>query len=143
MRDRLVEKKGFDLHFNVSNQEVFDRIAADPRFREGDRFSLDVYKNLLRQAGISEPAFEDSIRRQILAERVVDPIARGGIVPRVTAAEFVSLVEQQREVEYANIDIDGVRQGQSASTRRRRRRSTRPTRPPSRRPRKRSSSTSC
>ena len=106
LRDRLVEKKGNDLHFRVSNQEVFDRIAADPRFREGDRFSLTVYKNLLQQAGINEPAFEDSIRHQILAERIVDPIARGGVVPKVSAVEFVNLVEQQREVEYANIDVE-------------------------------------
>ncbi len=106
LRDRLVEKKGADLHFRVSNQEVFDRIAADTRFREGDRFSLDVYKNLLRQAGINEPAFEESIRRQILAERIVDPIARGGVVPRASAVAFVSLVEQQREVEYAHIEVE-------------------------------------
>ena len=106
LRERLVEKKGNDLHFRVSNTEVFDRIAADPRFREGDRFALDVYKNLLRQAGIAEPAFEESIRRQILAERIVDPISRGGVVPRASGAAFVNLVEQQREVEVANIDVE-------------------------------------
>ena len=106
LRERLVEKKGNDLHFRVSNTEVFDRIAADPRFREGDRFALDVYKNLLRQAGIAEPAFEESIRRQILAERIVDPISRGGVVPRASGVAFVNLVEQQREVEVANIDVE-------------------------------------
>jgi peptidyl-prolyl cis-trans isomerase D len=106
LRERLVEKKGTDLHFRVSNADVFERIAADPRFRDGDRFSLDVYKNLLRQAGIAEPAFEDSIRRQILAERVVDPISRGGVVPKASAVAFMNLVEQQREVESANIDVE-------------------------------------
>ncbi len=57
-------------------------------------------------AGITEPAYEDSIRRQILAERIVDPIARGGVVPKASAAAFVSLVEQQREVEFATIDVE-------------------------------------
>ena len=87
-----------------SNGEVFDRIAADPRFRRnGVRFSLDVYKNLLRQAGINEPAFEESIRRQILAERVVTKsrISRGGVVPKASAVRSSILVEQQREVEGA------------------------------------------
>ena len=106
VRERLVEKKGADLHFQVSNAEVFDRIAADPRFRQGDRFSLDVYKNLLRQAGIPEPAFEESIRRQILSERIVDPISRGGVVPRASGVAFVNLVEQQREVEVANFEVE-------------------------------------
>ena len=106
LRDRLVEKKGTDLHFRVSNSEVFERIAADPRFRDGDKFSLDVYKNLLSQAGVAEPAFEESIRRQILAERIIDPIARGGVVPKAAVVSFVSLVEQQREVESANVDVE-------------------------------------
>jgi len=106
VRERLIEKKGTDLHFQVSNAEVFDRIATDPRFRQGDRFSLDVYKNLLRQAGIPEPAFEESIRRQILSERIVDPISRGGVVPRAAGVAFVNLVEQQREVEVANFAVE-------------------------------------
>ncbi len=104
VRERLVEKKSVDLHFRVSNNEVFDKIAADPRFRAGDRFSLDVYKNLLRQAGIAEPQFEEGMRRQILAERIIDPIARGGIVPKASGVAFVNLVEQQREVEAAIVE---------------------------------------
>ena len=107
LRERLVEKRAADLHFRVNNSEVFDRIAADPRFQEGGKFSLDLYKGLLRQAGIDEPAFEASIRRQIQAERIVDPIARGSVVPRASAVAYVNLVEQQREAEYANIDVDG------------------------------------
>ena len=106
VRDRLIAKKGADLHFRVSNTEVFDRIAADPRFQEGGRFSLDLYKGLLRQAGINEPAFEESIRRQIQTERIVDPISRGSVVPQASAVAYVNLAEQRREAEYANIDVD-------------------------------------
>jgi peptidyl-prolyl cis-trans isomerase D len=106
LRERLVEKKSTDLHFRVSNDEVFERISADPRFREGGRFSLDVYKNLLSQAGIAAPAFEENMRRQILSERIVDPISRGGVVPKASVVAFVGLVEQQREVESANIDVE-------------------------------------
>ena len=106
LRERLIEKKGADLHFQVTNEQVFDRIAADSRFREGDRFSLEVYKRLLAQAGIPEQAFEDSIRRQLLTEKLVDPISRGGIVPAASAAGFVSLVEQKRDVEVASIDAE-------------------------------------
>jgi peptidyl-prolyl cis-trans isomerase D len=106
LRERLVEKRAADLHFRVSNTEVFDRIATDPQFRQGDRFSLDAYKSLLRQAGIAEPAFEEDVRRQLLSERIVDPIARGGIVPKASGVAFVNLVEQQREVEVAKIDAE-------------------------------------
>jgi len=104
IRERLVEKKGSDLHFRVSNAQVFDRIAADPRFREGDKFSLDHYKQLLAGAGIPEASYEESIRKQMLSEKLVDPIARGGIVARAASEGFVTLVEQQREVAVATID---------------------------------------
>jgi peptidyl-prolyl cis-trans isomerase D len=106
LRERLVEKKGADLHFRISNEQLFDRIASDPRFRQGDRFSLDTYKLLLAQNGIPEAAFEDGIRRQLLAEKIIDPIVRGGVAAKASAVAFVNLVEQQREVEVATTDAD-------------------------------------
>lgn len=106
LRERLVEKRGADLHFRVTNDQVFDRIANDARFQQGDKFSLEVYKSRLAQAGIAEPTYEESIRRQLLGEKLVDPIARGGIVPVASAAGFVSLIEQKREVEVAYVDAE-------------------------------------
>jgi peptidyl-prolyl cis-trans isomerase D len=106
IRDRLLEKKGADLHFTVSNEQVFARIASDPRFQENGKFSIDRFKALLSQASIPEPAYEDGIRRQLLSEKLVDPIAAGGIVANASAADFITLIEQQREVAVANIDVE-------------------------------------
>src|SRR5262249_12662577 len=85
---------------------VFERIASDDRFKDAGQFSLPVYKRLLAQANISEPAFEESIRRQLLMEKIVDPISRGGIVPQSSGEAFVSLIEQQRDAEVASIDVE-------------------------------------
>jgi peptidyl-prolyl cis-trans isomerase D len=106
LRERLIEKTGGDLHFRITNEQLFDRIASDPRFREGGRFSLDTYKLLLAQNNIPEALFEDSMRRQLLAEKVADPIVRGGIVAKASAVALVNLSEQQREVEIATVDVD-------------------------------------
>jgi peptidyl-prolyl cis-trans isomerase D len=103
IRERLLEKKGGDLHFRVSNAQVFERITADPRFRDGDKFSLERYKQLLAQAGIAEAGYEEGIRKQLLSERLVDPIARGGIVAKASGESFVTLLEQQREVAAAYV----------------------------------------
>ena len=104
IRDRLIEKKGADLHFAVSNEQVFERIAADPRFQDDGRFSLDRFKLLLAQAGIPEAAYENSIRQQLLSEKLVEPIAAGGIVAKAAGEGFVTLLEQQREVAVATVD---------------------------------------
>ncbi len=106
IRERLLEKKGNDLHFGVSNSQIFDRITSDARFRDGDRFSLERYKQLLAQAGIPEAGYEEGIRKQLLAEKLVDPIARGSIVARASGEGFVNLLEQQREVSAARIDAE-------------------------------------
>ncbi len=104
IRERLLEKKASDLHFRVSNAQVFERIAADPRFREGDKFSLDHYKLLLAGAGIPEARYEEGIRKQVLSEAMIDPIARGGIVARTESEGFLTLLEQQRDVAVATIE---------------------------------------
>ena len=104
IRDRLIEKKGADLHFAVSNEQVFERIAADPRFQDDGKFSLDRFKLLLAQAGIPEAAYENSIRQQLLSEKLVEPIAAGGIVAKAAGEGFVTLLEQQREVAVATVD---------------------------------------
>ena len=106
VRERLLEKKARDLHFGVSNDQVFERIAADPRFQDGGKFSFDRYKILLAQAGIAEASYEDSIRRQMIAEKLIDPIASGSIVAKASAEGFVTLLEQQREVAIANIEAE-------------------------------------
>ncbi len=106
IRERLLERKGSDLHFGISNTQVFDRITTDPRFRDGDKFSLERYKQLLAQAGIPEPAYEEGIRKQLLSEKLVDPIARGNIIAKAAGEGFVTLLEQQREVSTARFDAE-------------------------------------
>jgi peptidyl-prolyl cis-trans isomerase D len=104
IRDRMIEKKGHDLHFAVSNEQIFEKIASDPRFQEDGKFSLDKFKLLLAQAGIPEAAYEDSVRQQLLSEKLVEPISTGGIVAKAAGEGFVTLLEQQREVAVATID---------------------------------------
>ena len=106
IRERMLEKKGRDLHFAVTNDQVFEKIVADPRFQDEGKFSLDRYKMLLAQAGIPEASYEDSMRRQMLADKLVAPIASGSIVAKASADGFVTLLEQQREVAVANIEAD-------------------------------------
>jgi peptidyl-prolyl cis-trans isomerase D len=106
IRERMIEKKGHDLRFTVTNEQVRERIASDPRFQDEGKFSLERYKLLLAQASISEAGYEDSMRRQILAEKLVDPIMSGNMVAKASAEGFVTLLEQQREVAVANIDAE-------------------------------------
>jgi len=106
IRERMIEKKGRDLRFTVTNEQVRERIASDPRFQDEGKFSLERYKLLLAQASISEAGYEDSMRRQILAEKLVDPIMSGNMVAKASAEGFVTLLEQQREVAVANIDAE-------------------------------------
>ena len=69
LRERLVEKKGADLHFRVSNAAG---LRADRRgsraFAKATSSRSTSTSSCCARPGIAEPAFEDGIRRQLLAE---------------------------------------------------------------------------
>ena len=81
--------------------------------------------------------------RRSSPERIVDPIARSGVVPQASAVEFVNLRRAAARGRVRQYRRRGVRQGRQRRRAHRKRRSTTPMPPPSRRPRKRNSNTWC
>lgn len=59
-----------DLGLSVSDAEVAEYIRSSGSFNEGGRFNKDRLLNYLRRAGISVEEFEESIRFELLGEKV-------------------------------------------------------------------------
>ena len=118
IRERLIEKKGRDLHFARVQRAGARADRRDPRFQDEGKFSLERYKLLLAQAGISEAGYEDSMRRQILAEKLVDPIAsrqhrRQGVGGGLRDAARAAARSRGREHRRGAVrqDVEGRRSG--------------------------------
>ena len=105
--ERLRREEGQRPAFpRVERSRCFDaHRRAIPRFQDDGKFSLDRYKHLLRRQGITEPAFEDSMRQRHAAGASRADRARRRR-RAASAGEFVNLVEQQREVAFAKIDVE-------------------------------------
>ena len=72
------------------------RRSAVPRRRQV--LARPLQAAACRRGGSPKPGTRSGIRKQVLSEAMIDPIARGGIVARTASEGFLTLLEQQREV---------------------------------------------
>src|SRR5215470_8915815 len=62
IREALLTERAHDLGYRVSEQNVRDAIREEPAFQLEGKYSPEVAKERLSQAGISESAFEAELR---------------------------------------------------------------------------------
>jgi peptidyl-prolyl cis-trans isomerase D len=106
VNQRLVAAKARDEKFRVSDQQLVQTIASLPPFQEDGRFSNDRYRMWLATQGYSAPYFEQRLRQDLVSAAVQDPIAMASFVARPSAGKFLNLLEQQRELALATVDIE-------------------------------------
>src|SRR5438093_378052 len=78
----------------VSDEELNAQIQAVPAFAENGRFSLARYQDFLRRRGMSAPAFENDVRRE-LTRMKVETTVKAGI--KVSDAELERAFALRRE----------------------------------------------
>ncbi len=92
----LVRKGAGQLGLMISDQEVQRAIADVPAFQNNGAFDLAAYQAVLAQNRLSETAFEEGIRNDLLAERAMDAIA---------GFAQISDQEVRQWLDYANLEI--------------------------------------
>ncbi len=70
----LLDRHRQDLGLGVSDAEVAVAIRTDPFFQSAGSFDRLRFDSFLRQAGLSEPQFVESVRRDIGRNRVLEPL---------------------------------------------------------------------
>ena len=106
VNQKLIENKARDEKFRVSDAQLAQFIAAVPTFQVDGRFDNDRYRMFLAAQNMPAPYFEQRVRQDLVTGAVQDAITQGNIVARSSAERFVGLLEQQREVALATIDLD-------------------------------------
>lgn len=96
VQQELVRKGAGQLGLLVGDPEVQRAIAAIPAFQNNGAFDLNAYKAVLAQNRLSETAFEDGIRGDLLSDRAMDAIA--GFVQ-------VSDQEIKQWLDFANLEV--------------------------------------
>ncbi|MEO5766590.1 MAG: SurA N-terminal domain-containing protein [Casimicrobiaceae bacterium] len=106
VNQKLLENQARTGRFRVSDAQLAQFIGQLPPFQEDGKFSPDRYKLVLAGQGMSSLQFEQRVRNELLLAPLQEPVVSANIVARTSAERYLSLLEQQREVEVATIDAE-------------------------------------
>ncbi len=106
VNQKLVAIKARDEKFRIPDAQLAQFIASVPAFQVDGRFDNDRYRMYLAGQGMTAPMFEQRVRQDLTTGAVQDAITQGNIVARSSAERFVGLLEQQREVALATVDLE-------------------------------------
>jgi len=106
INDRLLQDQARRDRFRVSDAQLAQFIADIPAFQVDGKFSHTRYEQLLQSQDRTPLQFEQELRSQLTLAPLQEPIAGGNIVARSNVERYLGLLDQQREVAVASIDID-------------------------------------
>ncbi|MCC6870603.1 MAG: SurA N-terminal domain-containing protein [Burkholderiales bacterium] len=106
VNQKLVSNKARDEKFRVSDAQLQQYIGSIPTFQVDGRFNNDRYRMFLAAQNMPAPYFEQRLRQDLMTGAVQDAITQANIVAHSSAERFIGLLEQQREVALATVDID-------------------------------------
>jgi peptidyl-prolyl cis-trans isomerase D len=98
VRQRLLVGQAVRSGLLVSDQQLQQLISEQPAFQEDGKFSHARYEELLRRQNMSPIGFENSLRRDLMIERVSSAYRATAIVPNAVAERLLRINAQQREV---------------------------------------------
>lgn len=90
----------------VSNDEVMDAIKEMEAFRENDVFNMEQYKAILTGSRTTPTAFEESMRQNILTNKITDEIGRFAKVVDSEIAELFNYENEEIKLEYVSLNAD-------------------------------------
>lgn len=101
VREVLLGVHAHDLGYRVSDAQLHDEIRRIPAFQIEGKYSPDAARYALAQAGMSLPAFESTIRRELQRAQIEGGIRVSDFLTPREIGRLQALESQQREVQYA------------------------------------------
>jgi len=106
VRDALLGKHSRDLGYRVSDAQLHEQIRTLPAFQLDGRYSPDVARYALTQAGMTEQQFEATLRRDLERGQIETGIRVSDFVTPNELKRMQALQLEQREVRYAVLPAD-------------------------------------
>ena len=89
----------------LTDEELNAQIQAIPSFREGGRFSLKRYQEMLRRRGVSAAQFEADVRRELTRMKVEQAIKSGVKVSDAELERAFALQREEVRATWALVDL--------------------------------------
>lgn len=94
-----VQQGANDMNITVPIDQIKQVIASDPSFQENGKFVEAKYRAFLQQAGMSEDALIDGMRKQYAMQSMLNLMKAGNVVSDAQAKQMVNLLQAAREVQ--------------------------------------------
>ena len=103
VRTTLIAQHTRELGYRVTEEQLADAVRTEPAFQLDGRYSADVARMRLQQAGISEEAFEDDLRQELRSAQVENGIRDSDFLTPGEVDRIQALQSEQRKVEYVEL----------------------------------------
>ena len=98
VRQRLLVNQAVRTGVLVSDDQLQQVIRSQPAFQDDGRFSHARYVELLKRQNLTELGFENSLRRDLMLQRLNGAYLATSIVPNSVSDRLLHINSQQREV---------------------------------------------
>ena len=106
IRDALLTQRSHDLGYRVSEADVRDAVRNEPAFQIEGKYSPEVARERLAQAGITLNAFEIELRGALQRAQLQNGIIVSDFQTATEIQRARALENEQREVRYALLSPD-------------------------------------
>jgi len=106
IRRALLTERAHDLGYRVSEANIREAIRTEPAFQLDGKYSPEIAKERLAQAGISLSQFEDDLRGALQRSQIQSGIALSDFQTPVETQRAQALEQEEREVRYALLPAD-------------------------------------
>jgi peptidyl-prolyl cis-trans isomerase D len=101
--DALLSERALALeataeHVVVTEERLREVIASVPAFQRDGKFDYERYKTLLAAQALSERAFEQRVRDDLVRQTLLQAVADSALLPNVVLERLIRISEEQRAV---------------------------------------------
>ncbi|HUN75005.1 MAG TPA: peptidyl-prolyl cis-trans isomerase [Steroidobacteraceae bacterium] len=101
VRSTLMAQHTRELGYRVTDAQLGAAVRSEPAFQLEGRYSADVARMRLQQAGITEEAFEEDLRQALRAAELENGIRDSDFLTPAELQQIRALQSEQRKVQYA------------------------------------------
>lgn len=107
----MVENRGHDMGFIVSDHRIAREIREYPEFQEDGKFSTLKFDTVLRNSGYSEAEFADILRNSVLRSMVLGSMATPIKTPKFATNAMYNARYAERDIEYVTVQYNDFKAG--------------------------------
>lgn len=105
---RLVDAHARDLNLTASSASVAAAVRADPAFQGTTGFERERFDYFLRSLGLTEQAYVESLRRDIVRARLVESVTVPVAAPKALADRLLAFREERRRGRALIVEADKI-----------------------------------